>query len=744
MTAVSPDRTASSAASHPLIRLFRYGRPYQMQFWLATLCSVLNKTFDLAPPVLIGVAVDVVVQQQESVLGRMGFPTVQSQLIGLAVLTLAIWSLESVFEYAYGRLWRNLGQTIQHDLRLDAYAHIQQLELEYFEARHTGSLIAILNDDINQLERFLDFGANEVLQVITTVVLVGGGFWIAAPSVAWMAMLPIPFILWGSLSFQKLLASRYADVREKVSALSARLSNNLSGIVTIKSFVTEAEEVERLRLDSEAYRQSNRRAIALSAAFTPLIRIIILLGFTALLVYGGLEALNGRLTVGVYSMMLFMIQRLLWPLTRLGETLDQYQRAMASTTRVMNLLDTPIAIHSGRLTLADLALADRTLDDQTLTARTLAKSGQHQQAAEDWRQDRSALGAGDRRFDAGFANGQNVGAPDGQWVGANHNGSNHDGSNHDGSNYDGNGRSNNGSNGSKGHSANDSHSAAQPIWCEADRPTRPLAPNLAPDPSDFPIRGEIWLKQVSFTYRDSQGSDNVIRPAVIQDLTLHIPAGQTIAIVGSTGSGKSTLVKLLLRLYEIQAGKILLDGVNIRDLQLAELRRAIGWVSQDVYLFHGTVLENILYGSPSASLAAAIEAAQVAEAHEFIQNLPYGYDTIVGERGQKLSGGQRQRLAIARAVLKNPPILILDEATSAVDNETEAAIQRSLERITQNRTTIAIAHRLSTIRNADRIYVMEQGKLVEQGTHEVLVEQQGIYANLWQIQMGASRLQSLP
>jgi ATP-binding cassette subfamily B protein len=223
---------------------------------------------------------------------------------------------------------------------------------------------------------------------------------------------------------------------------------------------------------------------------------------------------------------------------------------------------------------------------------------------------------------------------------------------------------------------------------------------------------------------------------VIEHLSLHIPAGQTIAIVGSTGSGKSTLVKLLLRLYETQTGEITLDGIDIRDLQLVDLRRAIGLVSQDVFLFHGTVRENIAYGNPAATDREVVAAAKIAEAHEFIWQLPQGYETIVGERGQKLSGGQRQRIAIARAILKDPPILILDEATSAVDNETEAAIQRSLEKITLNRTTIAIAHRLSTIRNADRIYVMEQGRIVEQGQHEQLLEQQGVYANLWHVQMG--------
>ncbi len=583
--------------SHPLKRLLDYSHKYRRQIRLATACSILNKIFDLAPPALIGIAVDVVVQQQDSILARWGVQDVFGQFLILAILTVIIWILESAFEYAYARLWRNLAQTIQHELRLDAYKHLQELELAYFEERSTGGLMSILSDDINQLERFLDIGANELIQVTTTVLVIGGAFFILAPSVAWMAMLPMPFILWGSVVFQRLLAPRYAEVREKVSLLNSRLANNLSGITTIKSFTAEEYEAARLGDESAAYRQSNRRAIALSAAFVPLIRMIILVGFTALLLFGGLEAIAGRMSVGTYSVLIFLIQRLLWPLTRLGETFDQYQRAMASTNRVMNLLDTPIAIHTGDIPL-------------------------------------------------------------------------------------------------------------------------PVSS----------VRGELEFKHVTFAYHG--------RNPVIQHLSLHIPAGQTIAIVGSTGSGKSTLVKLLLRLYEVQSGNITLDGIDLRNLKLRDLRACIGLVSQDVFLFHGTVAENIAYGSPDAALDEAIAAAKIAEAHDFIMQLPQAYETIVGERGQKLSGGQRQRIAIARAVLKNPPILILDEATSAVDNETEAAIQRSLDRITVNRTTIAIAHRLSTVRNADCIYVMELGKLVEWGTHEQLLEQQGIYASLWRVQSG--------
>ncbi|MEQ8974720.1 MAG: ABC transporter ATP-binding protein [Coleofasciculus sp. C1-SOL-03] len=581
----------------PLKRLFAYGHNYRTEIWQAIACSVLNKIFDLAPPALIGAAVDVVVQKEDSLIAQLGVTDTFTQLLILALLSLIIWGLESIFEYAYSRLWRNLAQTIQHDLRLDAYAHLQSLDLAYFEDRSTGRLMSILNDDINQLERFLDVGANEILQVSTTVVIIGAAFLILAPGVAWMALLPMPFILWGSIAFQRRLAPRYAEVREKVSLLNGQLANNLTGITTIKSFTAEAYEIQRITAQSEAYRQSNRRAIALSAAFVPLIRILILLGFIGILLYGGMEAVAGRLAVGTYSVLVFLTQRLLWPLTRLGQTLDLYQRAMASTTRVMNLLDTPITMHSGEISL-------------------------------------------------------------------------------------------------------------------------PVSQ----------VKGELALKNITFSY---QG-----RHPVIENLSLHIPAGKTIAIVGATGSGKSTLVKLLLRLYEVQDGTITLDGIDLRQLQLADLRQAIGLVSQDVFLFHGTVRENITYGSFDVTLSEVEAAAEIAEAHEFICQLPQGYDTIIGERGQKLSGGQQQRLAIARAILKNPPVLILDEATSAVDNETEAAIQRSLEKITQNRTTIAIAHRLSTVRNADCIYVMDKGKLVEQGTHEELLAQQAIYAMLWRVQSG--------
>lgn len=582
----------------PLWRLLRYARPYRGRIATATLFSVLNKLFDLAPPLLIGLAIDILVAPENSLLTRyLGAMDVRAQLWVIAGLTVVIWGLESLFEYTYKLLWRNLAQSLQHRARLDAYAHVQSLELAYFEERSTGGLMSVLNDDVNQLERFLDGGANDVIQLAVTVIAIGGWLFYLAPEVAWLGMLPMPFIIYGSILFQRKLAPRYRAVREQVGLLNGQLANNLTGVATIKSFTAEQHEVNRIGAYSNAYRLANRQAIQLSSAFTPLVRMLVMAGFIFILVYGGFRVAAGAIPVGLYSTMVYIIQRLLWPLTRLGETLDLYQRAMASTARLLDLLDTPLGIVSG------------------------------------------------------------------------------------------------------------------------DRPL--------PLPQ---VRGEVRLEHVSFQY---QG-----RATVLRDLTLHIPAGQTVAIVGPTGAGKSTVIKLLLRFYDVTTGRVRLDGHDIRDLQLQDLRQAIGLVSQDVFLFHGTVRENIAYGSFEATEAAIIEAARMAEAHDFISALPQGYDTIIGERGQKLSGGQRQRLSIARAILKNPPVLILDEATSSVDNETEAAIQRSLERIAVGRTTILIAHRLSTVRNADHIYVLDNGRLREQGRHEALLLRHGLYADLWRIQTG--------
>lgn len=247
-----------------------------------------------------------------------------------------------------------------------------------------------------------------------------------------------------------------------------------------------------------------------------------------------------------------------------------------------------------------------------------------------------------------------------------------------------------------------------------------------PTPLPVPVAGRIAFENVSFSYVEGEN--------VLEDVTLDIPAKQVVALVGPTGVGKSTLVSLIPRFYDVCSGGIKLDGIDIRSIRLEDLRKHISIVLQDVFLFHGTIRDNILFGKPEATDLDVIEAAKIANAHEFITLLPNGYETLIGERGVKLSGGQRQRISIARAVLKNTPILILDEATSAVDTETEMLIQQALERLMQGKTTIIIAHRLSTVRNADKIIVLEDNAILEQGTHDELIEAGGLYRRLYTVQ----------
>ena len=575
--------------------LFNYALEQNTKVRRGIIYSILNKIFDLAPPVLIGVAIDIVVEGSDSFIGNLGYTDRRQQLIILAVITFIIWGLESSFDYIAAVTWRNISQDIEHSLRTDTFNNVLGLDLAFFENKSSGRLMAILNDDVNQLETFLDNGANRLVQTATTVLVIGGTFLYISPLVAVFAFIPIPIIIFGSLRFTNRIADRYTKIRNDIENLNANLSNSITGILTVKSFNREKKESERITTSSREVKSANYHAIRLSAAFIPIIRIAILFGFTATLLIGGFLALDGEIKVATYSVMLFITQRLLWPLTELGVIFDAYQKAMASFRRILNLKNTIPTINNGSKKLED-------------------------------------------------------------------------------------------------------------------------------------FNEKIEISDLNFEYVENF--------PVLNNISLDIKKGETSAIVGSTGSGKSTLIKLILRLYDATSGEIKIDKNAIKDLEIKSLRNKIGLVSQDIFLFEGTVFENIAYGNLNATEEEVWEAAKLSESDKFINLLPNKENTIVGERGQKLSGGQRQRISIARAILKNPEILILDEATSAVDNETEAAIQRSINTLKKGRTVIAIAHRLSTIRNAEIIYVLEEGKVVESGNHESLLDIEGVYSKLWSVQTG--------
>ena len=578
--------------------LYKYAQENEAKVKRGIIYSILNKLFDLAPPVLIGIAIDIVVEGSESFIGNFGFEDRRQQLIILAFITFVIWGFESIFDYVAAVTWRNIAQDLQHSMRTETFNKTLDLDLSFFENKSSGRLMAILNDDVNQMENFLNEAANRLIQTATTVIVIGATFLYISPLVAIFAFIPIPVIVFGSYKFVQRIGERYSKIRNNVESLNAHLSNSITGILTVKSFNREKKEYKRIDSASDEVKTANYEAIKLSAAFIPIIRVAILFGFTATLLIGGFLALDGQIKVGMYSVMLFITQRLLWPLTELGMIFDSFQKAMASFRRIMNLRDTNPTINDGETELLEL-------------------------------------------------------------------------------------------------------------------------------------KNKISFENLNFEY--------VKDFPVLKNINIEIEKGKTTAIVGSTGSGKSTLIKLILRFYEKNSGKILFDEHEIESLSLESIRNKIGLVSQDVFLFEGSVFENIAYGNIEANSEEVWNAARLSESDSFINDLPNKEDTIVGERGQKLSGGQRQRISIARAILKNPEILILDEATSAVDNETEAAIQESLETLKEGRTVIAIAHRLSTIRNADLIYVLEDGEIVENGTHDQLLGNNNVYTKLWDVQTGKTR-----
>jgi ATP-binding cassette subfamily B protein len=609
------DRDARSGSGNVVWRLYTDyaggGRRYAL---LGTVATLIGRLLGLVPPLIIGLAVDAIfLAERPYALPFVSTGWVPADATGQLSLSIGILLVATgggaVASWIEDWGWSVFAQRVQRALRVDAYDSLQRQELAYFTSRRTGDLMSVLNNDVNALETFLEDGLSATVWILATVGGIGFVLVSLNPTLTAVTLLPIPVLALFTLVFTRVVEPRYLGVREEIGDLNARLENSVSGIEVVKTQGAEAFETDRVREASNGYLRASLAAIRIRITYFPGLSLISGVGFAVTFLVGGLWVLGvapfgleGTLTPGAFVTFVIYAQQFVWPIIRLGDVVDDYERAKTAGLRVDELLS-----------------RDPTVDD---------------------------------RADA--------------------------------------------------------------------------TPLTVTD-------GAVTFDDVTFAYGDS---------SVIHDVDVAVGGGETVGVVGPTGAGKSTLLKLLPRLYDVDGGAVEIDGQDVRDVTLASLRRSIGYVSQEPFLFYGTVRENIRYGTFDASDAEVERAAKQAQAIEFIRNLPEGFDTLVGERGVKLSGGQRQRLAVARTMLKEPEILVLDEATSAVDTETEALIQASLAEFATDRTTFVIAHRLSTVRNAARILVLEDGRVVEDGTHEDLLTADGLYANLWRVQVGD--VQSLP
>ena len=583
-------RLSRRAEAHPLVGLVLYRRAYLPQVTRATALTLFTKLLDLTPPLIIALGIDAVTGGR--IMAGLGLP-LGGQFLALAALSVVLWGTESFCEYRFRVEWEGFANRLQHDMRVDAYRHVQQIDLAVLHQMSTGELVKVLNADLNQIERFFSSGLSELMTIGTNATFATLAVLAVAPAMAPFPLLPIPFVIWYSLRYERHLGHRMDAVQDAADRVNSLLANNIVGMPTIRSYTAERIEAAHLVRLSQDYVALAARTTQKTASYTPVIRLALLFGFTGTILVGGYLVQASLLSTGAFAFVMLITQRVLWPLTMLNGIIANYERTMVGARRVFRVLDLP------------------------------------------------------------------PGPPGG---------------------------------------------------------TRALSA----------VRGRVSFEHVSFSY------DGVEK--VLEDFSLEVPAGRMTAIVGATGTGKTTLTRLLLCFYRCQEGRILLDGEDIRELRTEDLRRAIGLVSQTSFLFDGTAYDNIAYGRVGATPEEVTRAARLAEAHDFVEALPLGYQTPVGDR---LSAGQAQRLCLARAILKDPPILILDEATSFVDNDTEAAIRRSLERISPGRTTIMIAHRLSTVCFANSIMVLgERGAILESGTHQELLARNGAYASLWRVQTG--------
>jgi ABC-type multidrug transport system fused ATPase/permease subunit len=572
-----------------------YKRGLSISWGLASLAMVMT----VAIPELTGRAIEGIEAHD------------RHRVLALALAILGVVLARWGFMYWRRMVAGRVSLAVEYDLRERMYAHLQRLELGFFDHQQTGQLMSRATVDLAAVRFFLGYGLVFILQSILTIALAGAVMLVINPGLGLIALAPVPFVVAISYRYGRRARPAIQETQQRIAELTADAEENISGVRVVKAFAREERQLTRFQSTVGRVFSQAMVATRLEATYNPVIGFLPQLGLAAVLLVGGESVIHAHLTLGQFSAFYLYVNMLITPMRALGVTLNLAQRATASGARIFQLLD-----REPHLTDAPNA---------------------------------PALPAGN------------------------------------------------------------GHVQLEDVTLRYEDPHDELgASALAPVVHAAPQSGR----------------------AVLRDINLDVPAGRTVALVGPTGSGKTSIVALISRLYDPVAGAVLLDGADVREVSMRSVRAAVAVVSDDPFLFSASVAENIAYARPDAPRAVVEQAARSAQAHEFITRLPQGYDTQVGERGVTLSGGQRQRLAIARALVANPRVLILDDATSAVDASTERSIKLALADAMAGRTTFVIAHRLSTIELADEIVVLEHGRIVAHGSHEQLLERSELYREI--------------